>query len=439
MKFALALMVMLPLIAASPLTKDENDGEIWVVLVAGSNGWYNYRHQSDICHAYQILSANGIPDDHIVVMMYDDIANNMHNPNKGVLINNPTGDDVYAGVPKDYTGSEVTVENFFKVLRGDYEGLKGVGSGKVIASGPNDRIFINMDDHGSPGLFCFPYENMMANDFANLVMEMNENNQFKEMMVYMESCYSGSMFQDLFPDTVPFYALSASSPYESSWAAYCSGPLDTCLGDLFSVSWMEDAESKNPREETLKENYDITRTLTSLSDVMQWGQTSIEDEMCSVFFGDGSRKTTPAKKYSAEERLASAVPSQDVPLKTLQNRLNAAETVEEKQHWHTEVLALKNRRELTKFVMDKIAMEVVEDKVVAQKLRTDTQDKITNWDCYGAAVDAFHTNCFNLGQSTYALTVVPTLLNMCEAGYDVKDIVMATETVCTFPTMYNVY
>ena len=32
--------------------------------------------QADVCHAYQILRAHGIPDDHIVVMMYDDIAYN---------------------------------------------------------------------------------------------------------------------------------------------------------------------------------------------------------------------------------------------------------------------------------------------------------------------------------------------------------------------------
>jgi legumain len=51
-------------------------GQNWAVLVAGSNGWYNYRHQSDVCHAYQILHKNGIPDSNIIVMMYDDIAKN---------------------------------------------------------------------------------------------------------------------------------------------------------------------------------------------------------------------------------------------------------------------------------------------------------------------------------------------------------------------------
>jgi len=48
----------------------------WAVLAAGSHGWHNYRHQSDLCHAYQILHKNGIPDSNIIVMMYDDLAQN---------------------------------------------------------------------------------------------------------------------------------------------------------------------------------------------------------------------------------------------------------------------------------------------------------------------------------------------------------------------------
>lgn len=42
-----------------PPTKDFDDGDDkrvqrhWALLVAGSSGWSNYRHQADVCHAYQ--------------------------------------------------------------------------------------------------------------------------------------------------------------------------------------------------------------------------------------------------------------------------------------------------------------------------------------------------------------------------------------------------
>merc|ERR1719357_2519490 len=114
----------------------------WAVLVAGSKRWDNYRHQADVCHAYQVLHEHGVDDDHIVVMMYDDIAYSDQNPTKGVIINTPKGSNVYKDVPKDYTGDNVNPQNFLAVLKGDQEAVKGKGSGKVVQSGPKDNIFI---------------------------------------------------------------------------------------------------------------------------------------------------------------------------------------------------------------------------------------------------------------------------------------------------------
>ena len=75
-------------------------GKRWAVLVAGSNEYSNYRHQADVCHAYQILKKGGLKDENIVVFMYDDIAFNKENPRPGVIINKPNGPNVYEGVPK---------------------------------------------------------------------------------------------------------------------------------------------------------------------------------------------------------------------------------------------------------------------------------------------------------------------------------------------------
>lgn len=56
---------------------------------------------------------------------------------------------------QDYTGSEVTVSNFYAAILGDKDAIKG-GSGKVVASGPNDHIFIFYTDHGGPGVLGEP-------------------------------------------------------------------------------------------------------------------------------------------------------------------------------------------------------------------------------------------------------------------------------------------
>jgi legumain len=77
-----------------------------------SSGFWNHRHQADVCHAYQILRRGGLKEENIVVFKYDDIAYDEENPHPGTIINHPQGSDVYAGVHKDYTGEDVTVNNF---------------------------------------------------------------------------------------------------------------------------------------------------------------------------------------------------------------------------------------------------------------------------------------------------------------------------------------
>ncbi|CAF4406536.1 unnamed protein product, partial [Adineta steineri] len=84
------------------------------------------------------------------------LAKDKQNPTKGVIINHPDGQDVYKGVPHDYTGKTVTPKNFINVLLGKKDLMKGVGSGKVLESGPDDNVFIYFTDHGATGLVAFP-------------------------------------------------------------------------------------------------------------------------------------------------------------------------------------------------------------------------------------------------------------------------------------------
>lgn len=62
----------------------------WAVLVAGSNGFHNYRHQADVFHAYQTLISKGMDKNNIIVMAYDDIAKDLYNPVHGKVFNKPT-------------------------------------------------------------------------------------------------------------------------------------------------------------------------------------------------------------------------------------------------------------------------------------------------------------------------------------------------------------
>ena len=127
------VILLLSSVVVERVVLDGGPGTGWAVLVAGSRGWDNYRHQADVCHAYQVhishnhhpltvilqlLRKHGVSEDRIIVMMYDDIAESPDNPNRGEIYNQPGGENVYANVKKDYTGDDVTAKNFLAVLQG---------------------------------------------------------------------------------------------------------------------------------------------------------------------------------------------------------------------------------------------------------------------------------------------------------------------------------
>jgi legumain len=230
----------------------------WAVLVAGSNGFWNYRHQADICHAYQILRKNGVPESQIILMAYDDVANDSENPFPGKIFNKPNGEDVYAGCKIDYRTTDVTPENFLAILEGNAAALKGKGTGRVLKSNSNSKVFINFADHGAPGLIAFPNSYLYANDFNKTINYMSENKMYDQMVVYIEACESGSMFDGILANNINVYAVTAANPSESSWGTYCypddainGTHINSCLGDLFSVNWMENAETSPIDSETL--------------------------------------------------------------------------------------------------------------------------------------------------------------------------------------------
>ncbi|XP_020329866.2 legumain isoform X4 [Oncorhynchus kisutch] len=256
------------LVANAFPTQNSGNGKNWVVIVAGSKGWHNYRHQADACHAYQIVHKNGIPDEQIVVMMYDDLATNEQNLTPGVVINRPNGTNVYKGVPKDYTRNAVTPDNFLAVLKGDSASTKQ-GSGKVLKSGPNDHVFVYISARGAPGLLAFPNDELYADDLLDVIIYMHKNKTYKKMVFYIDACDSGSMMTKL-PDDINVYATTATNSY----ACYYDEKRKTYLGDWYSVNWMENSDVEDLSKETLMRQFKVVQSQTR--HVMQFGNKGIE-------------------------------------------------------------------------------------------------------------------------------------------------------------------
>ncbi|XP_073129424.1 LOW QUALITY PROTEIN: vacuolar-processing enzyme-like [Henckelia pumila] len=427
--------------------EDDSVGTRWAVLLAGSSGYWNYRHQADVCHAYQILKKGGLKDENIVVFMYDDIAFNVENPRPGVIINSPHGEDVYKGVPKDYVGDEVTVDNFFAVLLGNKSAVRG-GSGKVVDSGPNDHIFIFYSDHGGAGVLgmpTFPY--LYADNLIDVLKKKHASGTYRSLVFYLEACESGSIFEGLLPEGLNIYATTASNAEESSWGTYCPGEYpypppeyETCLGDLYSISWMEDCDIHNLRTETLRQQYQLVKARTANensyygSHVMQYGDLKLSVGNLFTYLG-----TDPANDnftFVDENSLrpsSKAVDQRDADLLHFWHKYRKAPVDSARkvsaQKQLAEAIGHRSHIDHSVELVGKLLFGIDKGPQVLKTLRPAGQPLVDDWDCLRSMVRSFETHCGSLSQ--YGMKHMRSIANICNAGVKKEQMADASAQACT--------
>ncbi|XP_012475963.1 vacuolar-processing enzyme [Gossypium raimondii] len=411
---------------------EQQVGTRWAVLVAGSSGYGNYRHQADVCHAYQLLRKGGLKEENIVVFMYDDIAMHELNPRPGVIINHPQGDDVYAGVPKDYTGEHVTAANLYAVLLGDKDALSG-GSGKVIDSKPNDRIFMYYSDHGGPGVLGMPNMPFLyAMDFLDVLKKKHAAGTYKEMVLYVEACESGSIFEGIMPKYLDIYVTTASNAQESSWGTYCPGmepppppEFITCLGDLYSVAWMEDSETHNLKRETVEQQYESVKERTSNfnadafggSHVMEYGNTSIKPEKLYLYQGfDPATVNLPPNELGPNTP-TEAVNQRDADILFLWHMYKNSEDGLKKTEILKQITETKRHRIHLDGSIDLIGTLLygpAKGSAILKSVRETGLPLVDDWQCLKSVVRLFETHCGSLTQ--YGMKHMRAFANICNSG-----------------------
>ena len=228
----------------------------WAVIVAASDGWGNYRHQADALYMYQLLKKKGFKDDHIIMILADDIARNQRNYKKpNQVFARINGDNLYTDDMRfDYLLSELTVEDLSNIMKGNLPELNRTDSVWTehpnlertptrLTTGNQDDIFWFWSGHGTSGQFVWHGKNkggfttdlmkntLLAMDNAN----NHANKRFRKMVICIETCYSGSVFAfDSDVDIDGVLVFTAASPYETSLADVYSVDLKVWISNRFT-------------------------------------------------------------------------------------------------------------------------------------------------------------------------------------------------------------
>ena len=209
----------------------------YAILVQGSNEWKNYRHQADVLNMYQLLKKKGWDDDHIILILSDDIANNAKNKYPGEVRSYADGDELYKTAKIDYSTDTLSVQDISDIFLGKQSNHLPV----VLPSSDEDNVLVFWSGHGcleggwaSNGFVWRSGPEVFSESMLKQTLtEMHRRGAYRKMLMFFEPCYSENMIQQVegIPGILAFASASAS---EQSFADYHSSALSVWMSDRFS-------------------------------------------------------------------------------------------------------------------------------------------------------------------------------------------------------------
>lgn len=270
----------------------------YALLVAGSSGWINYRHQADVLKLYKKLKILGMDDNHIILITQDDLAENLLNPHPGTIVDyegNPLNDSLQI----DYKSSELNpAEDITSILLGE----KNERLPQVIKSDSTHNILVFWCGHGENGFFDWVYnykgEMFSYTTMKAILKKMSKKRVFRKMLWLVETCFSGSVCKAF--DEIPIsgaLCISSANEYESSKNDEYSTEYMTYMTNSFTKNLMYKLNQVEVTDTTI--NKDI-----SLGELYNYMQKNTVGSHVSVYGKKnlGSLRNTGVLEFLAPKR-----------------------------------------------------------------------------------------------------------------------------------------
>lgn len=245
------------------------------IIVSSSRYWFNYRHVTNALSIYHLLKRGGISDDNIILMLADDIPCNMRNPFRGKIFSrgakNGLGDDLMKGVEVDYSGTDVTVDAFLRVLLGrNLPGeaeTKGLHRRSLPKMDENTNVMVLLTGHGGDNFFKFQDgEELMSNDIASVFSQMYALKRYKEILFISDTCQAFTMADEVKAPNV--YSVGSSLKGQNSYASHSDPQVGQSVIDRYS--------------KVIKDFVDDAVTMTSSFSSPQSEETSLSLDSATV-------------------------------------------------------------------------------------------------------------------------------------------------------------
>ncbi len=203
--------------------------DLWAIIISASKGWKDYRHHADVLGVYDILKRNGVPEEKIVLMVYDDIAYNRLNLKRGDIHNEIKGKNLYKDAEIDYREQDINPEKLEDILLG-------------LDSDEHSNVLLYISAHGGHQKIGFPKTEWTADQFLKTIEEMHTRKKFRQMLIVIDSCYGESMAIDL--NTPGVLYLTGAGEFEPGFAHQFDIRILAWINDQFSHAFFQNASQR---------------------------------------------------------------------------------------------------------------------------------------------------------------------------------------------------
>jgi len=262
----------------------------WVVIVDASRYWFNYRHVANALSIYYSVKRLGIPDSHIILMLSDDMACNPRNPTSAQIFNNRDRHvQIYPDdVEVDYRDSQVTVENFFRVLTDRLP--DSTPRSQRLMSDENSNILVYLTGHGGDGFLKFQdTEEMNAMELSDVFQQMHEKKRYNELLFMVDTCQAGSMVLPIYSPNI--IGVGSSSVGQDSLSHHGDHEIGVYVIDRWTYFTLDFLEKIQPNSDAkLKELFRVytTADIRSTPQYSHFGlfkTRPVADVLITDFFG----------------------------------------------------------------------------------------------------------------------------------------------------------
>ncbi|MBR3022124.1 MAG: peptidase C13 [Bacteroidaceae bacterium] len=211
----------------------------YAILVQGSNGWNNYRHQADVLNIYQMLKKNGYDDEHIILIIDKALGTDSKNPEPSVIRAEDGGTNLLDGSVADYDNADIIPDDICNILLG----VKTDKTPIVLPKDAGQNVLFFWSGHGhnraGNGVDELTWRDvdigygMTANLLRQTISQMQQQRHYRKMLVLTEPCFSEAVITPLvgIPGVL---AMSSAGTYEQSFADNWSSELGVWRCDRFS-------------------------------------------------------------------------------------------------------------------------------------------------------------------------------------------------------------